>query len=167
ANTGGFLVSFDFNYRPALWPEEHTAAETLRNLARRADVVFIGDDEAEALYPASDHAGLAELIVQRADQELIVKQGSRGATLITHDDSTWESALAATLVDATGAGDAFAAGYLAGRCLDWPSRACLRLGHLLGSLTVSVLEDVPPQLSSAELEALSPETLEARWVGVS
>ncbi|MBT8196989.1 MAG: sugar kinase, partial [Acidimicrobiia bacterium] len=76
ANTGGFLVSFDFNYRPALWRDEHTAAETLRNLARRADVVFIGDDEAEALYPAaSDHAGLAVLILERADQELIVKQG--------------------------------------------------------------------------------------------
>jgi len=43
-------VSFDFNYRAKLWPDAEMAATVLLPLARDADVVFIGDDEARLLF---------------------------------------------------------------------------------------------------------------------
>ena len=159
-------MSFDLNYRAALWPDVNTAAEVLLGLARRADVVFVGDDEAEALFGTWEARALADLVLQRDEQELVLKQGAVGASVVTREGEVFEPALSAEVVDPTGAGDAFAAGYLAGRLLGWDVRARLRLGHLMGSRVVGVLEDVPPPFDAAELAALSPESLARRWSGL-
>ena len=156
-------VSFDVNYRPVLWPDAAAAAEALLPLARRAGVAFVGDDEADALFGTSEAGELGDLILQREDQELILKQGSIGASVVTRDGELFEPALAADVVDPTGAGDAFAAGYLAGRLFGWDARAGLRLGHLMGSRVVGVVEDVPPPFEPHELETLSPDGLASRW----
>ncbi len=156
-------VSFDVNHRPALWFDTRAASRSLLAHCRGADVVFIGDDEAEALLGTSDAAALAALILAREDQELVLKRGATGASVVTRGGEVFESALPAEVVDPTGAGDAFAAGYLAASCFGWSAQARLRLGHLLGSRVVGVLEDVSPPFSPAELEALSPDALAARW----
>ncbi len=160
-------VAFDVNLRPALWPDLATAAGVLLELSRRADIVFIGDDEAEALFGTTKTGALAELILRRDDQELVVKRGPDHASAVGPDSEVSESALAADVVDATGAGDAFAAGYLAATCFGWPVRARLRLGHLMGSRVVGVLEDVPPAFTAAELDGLSPAALAARWAAAA
>ena len=156
-------VSFDVNHRSVLWPDTATASRSLLPHCQRADVVFIGDDEAAALLGISEAGALAELILRRDDQELVLKRGAAGASVVTRRGDAFEPALPTEVVDLTGAGDAFAAGYLAASCFGWPARARLRLGHLLGSRVVGVLEDVPPPFSPAELEALSPDALAARW----
>nr|WP_307787994.1 sugar kinase [Streptomyces actinomycinicus] len=72
------LLSFDVNHRPGLWrtPE---APLLLLDLARRADLVFVGEDEAEEAWgvtggPRAVREALPEPGV------LVVKQGPRGAT---------------------------------------------------------------------------------------
>ncbi len=160
---GGGRVSFDVNYRPALWPEPAAAASALLPLAQRADVIFIGDDEAAALFGTADPDALAALILRRGSQELVVKQGGAGATGVTANATVSVPGLPADVVDPTGAGDGFAAGYLAASLWDWPLPARLRLGHVLGSRVVTVIEDTVPPFTEAELGALSPETLAQRW----
>jgi 2-dehydro-3-deoxygluconokinase len=155
-------VSLDVNYRPALWPDAATAAPVLLELARRADVVFVGDDEAEALFGTSSLSATAELILRRDDQELVLKRGAQGATIVTGDTAVTEPAFPAELVDATGAGDAFAAGYLAAAAFGWSHRDRLRLGHLMGARVVGVLDDVPPPFAPGELEQMTPDWLAAR-----
>lgn len=153
------LVTFDVNFRPSLWPDAATAARTLLPLARQADVVFIGDDEAEALLNTSDPEQIASLVLQRDDQELILKRGREGASLITRQETVFEPAFSVDVVDVTGAGDAFAAGYLAGVCWEWPASARLQLGHLLASRVVGSIEDVPPAFEADEIATLTPEHL--------
>ncbi|WP_184931606.1 sugar kinase [Streptomyces nymphaeiformis] len=70
------LVSFDVNHRPGLW-REGGAAEVLLSLARRADVVFVGADEAERLWGAADPAAIRGLLAEPA--VLVVKRGAEGA----------------------------------------------------------------------------------------
>jgi 2-dehydro-3-deoxygluconokinase len=156
-------VSFDVNFRPALWPDSGNAAGVLLRLARSADVVFIGEDEAVALFGTGDARILAETILERDDQELVYKREAGPASVITVGAEVSEPALAATVVEATGAGDAFAAGYLAATVFGWPVVARLRLGHLLGSRTVGVLEHVPPPFLDSEREAITPDGLAERW----
>ncbi len=77
------LISFDINYRPALWPTPSDTA-LLLTLARRADIVFIGEDEAEQAWgvgggPAEIRSLLPEPLL------LVVKQGARGATAYITD----------------------------------------------------------------------------------
>lgn len=159
----GVGVSFDVNFRPVLWPGREQAAQTLLSLCRRADVVFVGDDEAEALVGTSQPSRLAELILRRPDQELVVKQGGAGARVVSGADEAWVPGVPTEVVDPTGAGDAFAAGYLSAASRGWPLEARLRLGHVMGGRVVGVLEDVPPPFSAAELAALTPDKLANRW----
>lgn len=73
------LVSFDINYRPSLW-RDADGRRVLLDLARRADVVFVGADEAAAAW---DVEGGPEAVrdVLPEPRVLVVKQGTRGATL--------------------------------------------------------------------------------------
>lgn len=159
----GARVSFDVNLRPALWTSTAEAADRLLRAARRADLVLIGDDEAATLFGVTDDQALAEMILVRDDQELVVKRGPGPATLLTNAEVVTESALATEVVDVTGAGDAFAAGYLGARCLGWPPNARLRLGHFLASRVVTIVDDVCPPLTDDERAALSPRLLAERW----
>lgn len=156
-------VSFDVNLRPTLWASTADAARHLLGAARRADLVLLGDDEAETLFGTADERALATLILVRDDQELVLKRGPGPATVLTTAGTVTEPALRTDVVDPTGAGDAFAAGYLGARCLGWDRQARLRLGHLLASRVVTTIDDVCPPLTDRERQALSPASLEARW----
>ncbi|WP_189931581.1 sugar kinase [Streptomyces sulfonofaciens] len=74
------LLSFDVNYRVGLWRDAERAGTTLLGLGRRCDLVFVGEDEAEAAWgvtggPAAVRAVLPE------PRTLVVKQGATGATV--------------------------------------------------------------------------------------
>ncbi|MFP5331151.1 MAG: sugar kinase [Acidimicrobiia bacterium] len=151
----GEVVSFDVNLRPKLWSSVSAATETLVPLVHQADVIFVGDDEAELMFGTAEPRIVAARLLQRDDQQLVLKHGAVGATLITTKGEVFEPALPATVVDVTGAGDAFAAGYLAGMCWDWPAHARLRLGHYMASRVITSIEDVTPPLSASEKDKLA------------
>lgn len=153
---GGAKVSFDVNFRPTLWAAGEDAAHVLLPFARAADLVFVGSDEAEDLFGTSEPGALAELILRRDGQELVLKRGAGPASVLTLEGAISEPAHPVEVVEVTGAGDAFAAGYLAATVLGWPAPARLRLGHLMGSRTVGVLDHVPPPFAPGELARLSP-----------
>jgi 2-dehydro-3-deoxygluconokinase len=72
------LVSFDVNHRAGLWRDAE-GPRVLLELARAADIVFVGEDEAEEAWgmsggPSAIRAALPEPGV------LVVKQGGVGAT---------------------------------------------------------------------------------------
>ncbi|MFD5542718.1 sugar kinase [Streptomyces sp. NPDC127079] len=72
------LVSFDVNYRPSLWTWPD-GVEVLLELARRADVVFVGADEAEQAWGVTGGpAAVRELLPEPG--VLVVKEGAKGAT---------------------------------------------------------------------------------------
>ncbi|WP_319684630.1 sugar kinase, partial [Streptomyces ipomoeae] len=77
--TGAPLISFDVNHRPALWQTDE-GPQTLLDLARSADIVFVGEDEAEETWGIKGGpTAIRALLPQPAT--LVVKQGARGATL--------------------------------------------------------------------------------------
>jgi 2-dehydro-3-deoxygluconokinase len=132
-------------------------------MARAADIVFIGNDEAQELFGTAAHSALAESIIVRDDQELVLKRGSGSASVMVGATEISEPSLPAEMIESTGAGDAFAAGYLAGTVFGWKVRARLRLGHLMASRTIAVLDHVAPPLSETDLDMLSPTWLETIW----
>ncbi|MGW4562297.1 sugar kinase [Streptomyces sp. NPDC004561] len=76
---GGPLVSFDVNHRPGLWRGTDGSA-VLLELARRADIVFVGEDEAEHAWGVTGGpAAVRQLLPEPG--VLVVKQGARGATV--------------------------------------------------------------------------------------
>ncbi|MFG1928124.1 sugar kinase [Cryptosporangium sp. NPDC048952] len=140
----GVTASFDVNYRPGLWSVEQ-AAPVLAGLARRADVVFVGLDEARTLWGVRTAADVRELLPE--PERVIVKDGAVGA----YSDACFVPAPTVDVVEPVGAGDAFAAGYLFGLLNDAPESERLRLGHQLAGAALRVTGDVA-RLSEARLE---------------
>lgn len=147
------LVTFDVNWREQMWPGGDPAAVVA--LAGAADVVLTGADEAERVFGTSDAGRLRELLP--APRLLVVKDGSRRALAIGRDgDVVAVPALAVEVVEPVGAGDAFAAGLLAGLLRGEPLGRCLRRGHLGAAAVLTVPGDTAPPLDPALLD-LDPD----------
>jgi 2-dehydro-3-deoxygluconokinase len=138
AHNAGVLVSFDVNYRAALWHPE-VAADPLAALARRADIVFTGRDEAEHLWGTADAAAIRRMFAQV--HELVIKDGSIGATTFCGAEQIFEPSLTVDVVDVVGAGDAFAGGYLAAFLTGAPITDRLVAGHARAALTLQTTGD--------------------------
>ncbi|GAA4477609.1 sugar kinase [Microbacterium panaciterrae] len=134
----GALLSFDVNHRLPLWSVAE-AAPVLRGIANRADVVFVGRDEAETLWGCRTPDDVREILP--APSRLIVKDGDVGATEFTAQGTVFVPAIPTEVVEAVGAGDAFAGGYLAGLLRGRSARECLQEGHERAHLVLQSTND--------------------------
>lgn len=132
------LVSFDVNYRPALWSVED-AAPVLLELARQADVVLVGRDEAETLWDAATPAQINDLLGHGST--VVIKDGAIGATEFDGASTTFVASRPVEVVEVVGAGDAFAAGYLSGRLRGLSPEHRLELGHELAARALTSTKD--------------------------
>lgn len=106
-------ISFDINYRASVW-NDRNPQETMRTFIKMATVVFTGEQEGRLIFPeAPGPADLAGRIAELGPAQVIVKRGADGCCALI-DHVLWhEAAIPIRTVDTVGAGDAFAAGYLA------------------------------------------------------
>jgi 2-dehydro-3-deoxygluconokinase len=112
AREAGVPVSFDVNFRRALWSEEQ-AAPALTAAVCGADVVFAGLEEAAIVTGVSDPLEAALALEMLGPRQVLIKLGGDGC-LARIDGASYEvPAPQVTVLDTVGAGDAFAAGYLA------------------------------------------------------
>jgi len=155
AKSAGVTVSVDVNYRSKLW-SRFDAAPVLRDLVARADIVFAGPEEA-ALFvdPADPLTALAGL----GPAEVVIKDGARGCEALIDGERHSVPALAVTVVDPVGAGDAFVAGYLAERMAGAAPAARLATAIAVGAFAVTVPGDCEGLPDRAELAALTGDDL--------
>ncbi|WP_432254167.1 sugar kinase [Streptomyces sp. HNM1019] len=146
-------ISFDVNHRPALWPDRTAAATVLRGLADRADIVFVGLDEARHLWGADLDAGGVRALLPRP-RLLVVKDGGRDATAFGDGPEVTVPAPRTEVVEPVGAGDAFAAGFLAGLLRGGPLTSALRLGHITAGSALGVTGDHGPLPDAATVGRL-------------
>ncbi|WP_415977117.1 sugar kinase [Rhodococcus sp. 077-4] len=153
------VISFDLNYRPALWKSRVDAAPALLGeQVGRSDVVFMGADEAALVFGTSDPAELREMFPQ--PQHLVVKNDAHTVTAFDGTARVDVPALRLDVVEKIGAGDAFAGGYLTGLLSHRSAVARVRFGHLCaaGALTGhGDIASVLPLDMLTELAELSDE----------
>jgi 2-dehydro-3-deoxygluconokinase len=147
-------VSFDLNYRSALWPPDRAAA-VCRDLAARADLVFASDDEAELLGLQGEAADLASGLADLGNGHAVVKLGERGAVAAVDGRVHVVDPVPVQAVDPVGAGDAFVAGYLAETLAGRPVPERLATAAACGAFAVTVPGDWEGLPSRDELAALA------------
>ncbi|ADH91241.1 PfkB domain protein [Ancylobacter novellus DSM 506] len=100
------------------------------------DLVFANEAELMSLYETDFDTALAQL---RADaKRAVVTRSEKGALSMTADELVSVPAFpVAKVVDTTGAGDLFAAGYLHGFSRGFDAEDCLKLGALCASEIIS------------------------------
>lgn len=140
-------LSFDVNYRPSLWPTGN-AAPTLRTLANRADIVFVGLDEAQSLWGCNTPDDVRTMLPEAG--RLIVKDGDVGATEFGAGTCVFEPAIQTDVIEAVGAGDAFAAGYLSAALRGNATHDRLRAGHERARLVLLSTSDFVADTAPAD-----------------
>jgi 2-dehydro-3-deoxygluconokinase len=140
AKTLGVPVSLDVNYRRALWTAED-ARPVLRSLARLADVVFAGHDEAEIVVGEGTTHEIALRLCELGPTEAIIKLGAAGAYARIDGRSYGSEAVPVPVVDSVGAGDGFVAGYLAERLAGRGPEERLRTAAAVGAFACTVAGD--------------------------
>jgi sugar/nucleoside kinase (ribokinase family) len=153
----GVTTSFDPNWDPAeRW--EGTDA-----ILRAADICFPNLQEAQRLTGSADPVMAARELWRRAAAGrgtgrpppiVVVKLGAEGALAARADELVRVAAPRVPVVDTTGAGDSFDAGFIAAHVSGWPLDEALTLAVTCGSATVQAAGGVDAQLTFAEAEAL-------------
>ncbi len=138
AGAAGVLRSFDVNHRPGLWSATE-AAPVLLDLARAADVVFVGLDEAAGVWGADSPDAVARVVGH--GPAVVVKDADVGATVFEAGERTFVAAEPVQVVEPVGAGDAFAAGYLSGLLRGATPPVRLRWGHRVAGFALRSLGD--------------------------
>lgn len=131
-------VSFDVNHRPGLWSASQ-AGPILQELANQADVVFVGLDEAEELWGLRTPEQIRSHLPGAA--EVVVKDGGNGATWLGKGGEEFVPAPKVDVVEVVGAGDAFAAGFLASRLTGEKPSDQLANGHRFAERAMSSTAD--------------------------
>jgi 2-dehydro-3-deoxygluconokinase len=140
ARAASVPVSLDLNYRRALWTADE-AAKVLRSLVGQADIVFATEMEAGLVVSARGAAERAAALAALGPREVLVKRGPLGATACCDAQLTEVPARPVTMVDPVGAGDAFAAAYLAERLRRGPVAERLETAIAAGAYAVTVAGD--------------------------
>ncbi|WP_226664627.1 sugar kinase [Microbulbifer aggregans] len=112
----GGRVAFDSNYRPRLWRSVGDAREVVATFMSVTDMALLTFEDEQALWGDdvvdqcvqrnSDH-GLSELVIKRGAEPVLLHCEGQQAEV--------DVPAVAQVVDTTGAGDSFNAGYLAAR----------------------------------------------------
>jgi ribokinase len=140
ARAAGASTSLDTNWDPSQrWDSQ------LSSLLATVGHLFCNEQEAEAM-------GGAEQLA-RSGAAVVIKRGARGAGLVSGDVSMEVAAPAVDAVDATGAGDSFDAGFIAGMLAGRSAEACLRLACACGALSTRALGGTAAQPTLDEADA--------------
>jgi len=103
AHEAGLTVSFD--------PGRRVDERDFSPLLDQVDVLLVNELEARAVFGADEGAEIAG--AAGPERTIVVKRGADGASLYAGGEPVHHPGFAVEAVDTTGAGDAFAAGYLA------------------------------------------------------
>jgi fructokinase len=118
-------VSFDLNLREDLVSRQPSNI-SIDDAIALSDVVFCSPEDVEPIdIDSADDNSLAETLVSRGPHTAIVTLGDAGVVVTSSDDAPWGAqsrrypAFRTSVVDTTGAGDAFAAAAIAQLVNNW------------------------------------------------
>ena len=133
----GCRIVFDSNYRPRLWTSEDTTRDCFVSMWKVTSLGLPSFDDEVRLYPGTTPRQVLDRIAGFGVAEIVLKNGAAGP-LIGHDSQVEQTDFAEVrnVIDTSGAGDSFNAGYLAARLDGVAPLAAALAGHLLASRVI-------------------------------
>ena len=117
ARAAGAIVTFDPNFRPALWESPAAAAAAIEPVLEHVSWYLCGADEASL-------ADAPRAVVRAAGSATVIADGERTEVPPARREA---------VVDEVGAGDAFAAGFAYGLLQGWDPLDCVRAAHTIAA----------------------------------
>lgn len=133
ARSGGIVTFLD-----TVWDDTGRWMELLAPALPFVDYFLPSLPEAQAMTGLSDADDVASKLLDYGIQTVALKMGEQGCLVKTaRGDRIRLPAYQVETVDATGAGDAFVAGFIAGTYLGWSLEEICRLANAVGALCVT------------------------------
>jgi len=130
----GGLVSFDLSDKIVI---DSTADILWELISDYADIIFLNEDESNAFFSKFNISSVQD-IVKRANLEtVIMKKGNRGSEVFHKGEFVSVGIKKVEAVDTTGAGDAYAGGFLYGLTQGFGIKDCCNIAKNISGLTVS------------------------------
>jgi len=114
--------------------------DKLKPVVSRVNIVFVNEKEARLLTGLEDYKEAARAIASEGVETVIVKRGAKGVYAygkeIDEDISAYK---VENVLDTTGAGDAFASGFITGVLRGYSLRKSLQYGNAVAALKIASL----------------------------
>ena len=114
ANQYYLKVLLDVNWRPVFWTNPYEAPSLIRSLLDNVDFLKLSDEEAKWLFNTDDPGIIAHRL--ESVEGVLVTAGEKGCAYSINGHEGRLPAFAVPVVDTTGAGDSFVAGFLHQLC---------------------------------------------------
>lgn len=134
------MVSLDTNIRLKLWTEE-VARTTLLPLCNMADVLFTSIPDARIILGLDEASKIAKALHKSGVKTVVIKLGEKGAFASSNGETVTQPMIRTSVEDPTGAGDSFAATFLATQLKGWVLEDSLRAALATAALVVGVRGD--------------------------
>jgi len=108
----------------------------VRKTLQKVDLFLLNSFEARRLTGIQD-IGLAMRKIAALCPQVVLKDGPNGAFSLFSGELCYQPAIPAQVVDTTGAGDCFNAGFLRGWLDGEPNDVCLQMGNIVGGLSIT------------------------------
>ncbi len=128
ASEAGLTISFDPNYRPALWPDEDAAYNAIIEVIDWCDVLKVNENEMKLLTGTDDAYNGLRALWDMGPELVAVTLGPDGCAYTAGTSVDTVDGIEVDVVDTTGCGDAFVAATLA-----WLSRTEDDIADLTGA----------------------------------
>ncbi|HLO84787.1 MAG TPA: carbohydrate kinase [Nostocaceae cyanobacterium] len=103
-------IILDVNWRPVFWSDHNLARQKIQGLLKRFDFIKLTKEEAEWLFDTNDPGAITYRL--NSVEGVLVTDGEHGCAYCLGENEGKLPAFAMPVVDTTGAGDSFLAGFL-------------------------------------------------------
>ena len=134
-------ISFDANIRNALFKSDDEARQLLLPYIRSCDIFLSGLKEAQLLLRIEDPDDIRARLKHIGVQDLVIKMGEEGCWGYSEQEQWVEEAPRIKVVDPTGAGDAFNAGYIYAQRQGWSLKKKLSFASFMGGRVAASASD--------------------------
>ncbi len=134
ARSAGALTSLDTDWDPSGKWLDHLGPSL-----PFVDVMFTNEEEGERLTGRQGADTIGACLLGMGPKSVVVKQGERGATLVSEVGAHQYPAFEVAVLDTTCAGDAFVAGFLLGVREGFSAERCMTLANASGALCTTRL----------------------------
>jgi sugar/nucleoside kinase (ribokinase family) len=135
------------------WDWQGRWMEDLAPCLPHVDVLFVNEDEARMLTGSAEPAEVARRLRGLGARTIVLKRGGVGCDVFAGETGFHSPAFSVPVVDTTGAGDCFAAGYLAALLRGASHQKAARFANAVGALAIQKLGAVEGVRSYSETEA--------------
>ena len=154
AQTHGKIISFDPNYSPQIWPDYREATSIIPQILSYATITKPSLDDAARLF-GRDRSPEAyiERFHEMGPKIVVFTMGSEGMILSEEGKLTHIAARPIKVVDATGAGDSFWAGFMTALLDGKPLQLCVLFAREIVERKLKTIGPLPDNLDRQAIYA--------------